>query len=179
MLCNGSRAASASGSSLATTSQTTLPRITPHPGHGRNLLHIGLLPPATPITSSIITLPFLTCTCFPCPLMIQRCSRRPRYFDPLRYYTIFQNCTSISDNIQLPGCRLPPPPLRFHSLTFPDSFSLKLCGQWAGTDGSWNGSGCAASTGKSTCAEYVSGVGSNFAESFWAVNYVKYFSQNV
>lgn len=57
-------------------------------------------------------------------------------------------------------------------------FDITLCGTWAGSDGSWTGSGCAASTGVSTCAEYVAGTGSNFADAYWAVNYVKYFSQN-
>lgn len=57
-------------------------------------------------------------------------------------------------------------------------FDITTCGDWAGSAGSWSGSGCAASTGKSTCGEYVSGAGSNFAEAYWAVNYVKYFHQN-
>lgn len=41
---------------------------------------------------------------------------------------------------------------------FKDNFAIintTLCGDWAGSAGAWSGSGCAASTGVSTCEQYV------------------------
>lgn len=55
-------------------------------------------------------------------------------------------------------------------------FDLTFCGDWAGS--AWGSSGCADSTGYANCADYVSAVGSGFTEAYWAINYVKYFSQN-
>lgn len=54
-------------------------------------------------------------------------------------------------------------------------FDLTFCGDWAGS--AWSSSGCADSTGYANCADYVSAVGSGFTEAYWAINYVKYFSQ--
>lgn len=54
-------------------------------------------------------------------------------------------------------------------------FDLTFCGDWAGA--AWSSSGCADSTGYSACSDYVSAVGSGFTEAYWAINYVKYFSQ--
>jgi hypothetical protein len=54
-------------------------------------------------------------------------------------------------------------------------FDLTFCGDWAGS--AWGSSGCADSTGYSSCSDYVSAVGSGFTEAYWAINYVKYFSQ--
>ena len=41
---------------------------------------------------------------------------------------------------------------------FKDNFAIintTLCGDWAGSAGAWSGSGCAASTGISTCEKFV------------------------
>jgi hypothetical protein len=50
-----------------------------------------------------------------------------------------------------------------------------LCGDWAGSDGLWQGSGCAASTGQATCADHVRNNGDAFKEAYWKVSYVKYY----
>ncbi|WWC58563.1 uncharacterized protein I303_101106 [Kwoniella dejecticola CBS 10117] len=62
-------------------------------------------------------------------------------------------------------------------------FDTTLCGDWAGADGVWNYAGyagqdqsCAASTGYSTCSDYVLNNGAAFADAYWEVSYVKYFN---
>ncbi|ODN84099.1 hypothetical protein L202_00113 [Cryptococcus amylolentus CBS 6039] len=62
-------------------------------------------------------------------------------------------------------------------------FDTTLCGDWAGADSVWNYAGyagqsesCAASTGYSTCADYVLNKGSAFTEAYWEVASVKYFN---
>lgn len=57
-------------------------------------------------------------------------------------------------------------------------FDITFCGDWAGSDGAWRGSGCADQTGYGSCSDYVRAVGSAFNDAYWAVNYVKYFYQN-
>jgi hypothetical protein len=57
-------------------------------------------------------------------------------------------------------------------------FDITFCGDWAGSDGAWRGSGCADQTGFGSCVDYVRQKGGDFHEAFWAVNYVKYFTQN-
>lgn len=50
---------------------------------------------------------------------------------------------------------------------FKDNFAIintTLCGDWAGSPGAWTGSGCAASTGVSTCEQYVRQNGQAFNE---------------
>ncbi|KAI0662407.1 concanavalin A-like lectin/glucanase domain-containing protein [Cubamyces menziesii] len=51
-------------------------------------------------------------------------------------------------------------------------FDTTLCGDWAGN--AWN-DGCAASTGVSTCEDYVKNHGSAFSDAYWEVNYVKVY----
>jgi hypothetical protein len=58
-------------------------------------------------------------------------------------------------------------------------FDTTLCGDWAGRPGSWGGAGiagqgqsCAASTGVSTCEEYVRNNGDAFRDAYWEVKSV-------
>jgi len=55
-------------------------------------------------------------------------------------------------------------------------FDTTFCGDWAGA--TWQSSGCQDQTGAATCQDFVAGLGNNFSEAYWAVNYVKYFSSN-
>ncbi|EIW65027.1 uncharacterized protein TRAVEDRAFT_25981 [Trametes versicolor FP-101664 SS1] len=52
-------------------------------------------------------------------------------------------------------------------------FDTTLCGDWAGNV--WESGGCAASTGVSTCEQYVQDNGSAFNDAYWEVNYVKVY----
>jgi len=61
---------------------------------------------------------------------------------------------------------------------FKDNFAIintTLCGDWAGSSGSWNGSGCAASTGYSTCDQFVRQNGQAFNDAYWEVKSVKLY----
>jgi len=49
-----------------------------------------------------------------------------------------------------------------------------LCGDWAGADSVWQQS-CAASTGYSSCIDYVRNNGDAMKNAFWKISYVKYF----
>ncbi|KAI0666251.1 concanavalin A-like lectin/glucanase domain-containing protein [Trametes maxima] len=53
-------------------------------------------------------------------------------------------------------------------------FDTTLCGDWAGNV--WN-DGCAASTGVSTCTDFVKNHGSAFNDAYWEVGYVKIFQE--
>lgn len=53
-------------------------------------------------------------------------------------------------------------------------FDTTLCGDWAGSSGSW--ASCAASTGYSTCSSYVQNEGAAFSEAYWAINSVTYYN---
>jgi hypothetical protein len=57
-------------------------------------------------------------------------------------------------------------------------FDITFCGDWAGSDGAWRGSGCADQTGYGSCSDYVRAVGSGFHDAFWEVQYVKYYHQD-
>jgi len=52
-------------------------------------------------------------------------------------------------------------------------FDTTLCGTWGGS--AWGGSSCAASTGYSTCPEYVQNKGGAFANAYWEVASVKLY----
>ncbi|KAJ5577981.1 uncharacterized protein N7459_006945 [Penicillium hispanicum] len=49
-----------------------------------------------------------------------------------------------------------------------------FCGTWAGDD--WEGSGCAASTGSSTCEDYVKNNPSAFTDAFWTFDSIQVFT---
>jgi hypothetical protein len=64
---------------------------------------------------------------------------------------------------------------------FKDNFAIintTLCGDWAGSAGAWSGSGCAASTGASTCEQYVRQNGQALNDAYWEVKYVKFYQQS-
>lgn len=52
-------------------------------------------------------------------------------------------------------------------------FNIALCGDWAG--GVWDSSGCAASTGYSSCSDFVWNNPSSFNDAYWDINYLKVF----
>lgn len=53
-------------------------------------------------------------------------------------------------------------------------FDNAFCGDWA--DGSWAQSGCQASTGYSSCIEYVKNKPKDFSTAFWTINSLQVFT---
>jgi len=48
-------------------------------------------------------------------------------------------------------------------------FDTTFCGQWAGEQAVWQGQGCAASTGVSTCNDFVANHPQEFSEAYWTI----------
>ncbi|CAE7133023.1 unnamed protein product [Rhizoctonia solani] len=62
-------------------------------------------------------------------------------------------------------------------------FTSTICGEWAGSSGSWTAAGvggqtdsCSASTGVSNCLDYVRNNGAAFTDAYWEVKSVKVYT---
>merc|ERR1712241_1583381 len=65
--------------------------------------------------------------------------------------------------------------------TFNDNqivINIALCGDWAGEKTLWSSSGCAASTGYSSCSDFVRNNPSAFNNAYWDINWLKVFQSD-